>query len=74
MGRAFKRCLPLKFSVLLRTAAEVTQIGYCVFSGRFFWLTLLIQTPTAVLFKPCFGRIVSAPTTWRGKGSDLNGA
>ena len=36
MGRAFKRCLPLKFPVLLWTAAEATQIGCCVFSGRYF--------------------------------------
>jgi hypothetical protein len=33
MGRAFKRCLPLKFPVSLWTAAEATQIGLLCF----FW-------------------------------------
>ena len=63
MGRAFKRCLPLKFPVLLWTAAEATQIGYCVFLWSLFLANATDSSTNARLHQ---ARFMSAPSSWRG--------
>jgi hypothetical protein len=50
MGRAFKRCLPLKFPVSLWTAAEATQIGLLCF----FWSLFLADGDNSTT---CGGRV-----------------